>query len=467
MNKKLKDLWYIFSANFLNFLMGIVTGFLVPKFLGIDDYAYVKIFTFYITYVGISHLGLIDGIYIKYGSFEYDELPREKIRGYAKVLLVMQIIEAIGLSVIVSGLVGNQNRIIIFIFTFLNMIIINMTTLWTYINQITKRFKIFSINTILSKVLYLIGLVILILLNSFGYIIYMVLQTIINIIILGIYLYNDRELIFGKSISFKEAIQDSISLIKVGFFVLIGNFMSLLILGIDRLFIDRLFSLKDFAIYSFAYTLISLFYILLNSITTVIYPYLTRARKESYKEVYETIRISITLIMSVTLCAYFAIKIIVIKFLPQYGESFSILMYLVPTVIYSGQINILISNFYKVLNKTKEYTVNNIVALILAFVTNLIAYIIFKDMKAIAVSTLISFILWVLYSDLYFKKILKVKVFRAYIMEAVILIVFILCAKFLGWFIGAVVYLVSIIIFICIFSRKDIHNIVKIVTKKE
>ena len=467
MNKKIKDLWYIFSANFLNFLMGIVTGFLVPKFLGIDDYAYVKVFTFYITYVGISHFGLIDGIYIKYGSFEYDELPREKLRGYTKVLFVMQIIESIILSLAMVILVGNQNRIIIFLFTFFNMIIMNMTTLWTYINQITKRFKIFSINTILSKVLYLIGLVILILLNSFGYITYMVLQTLINIVIMCIYMYNDRELIFGKSIKFKEAIKDCISLVKVGFFVLIGNFMSLLILGIDRLFIDRLFSLKDFAIYSFAYTLISLFFILLNSVTTVIYPYLTRAKKESFKEVYETIRMSITLIMSITLCGYFVIKVIVIQFLPQYSESFDILMYLVPTVIYSGQINILISNYYKVLNKTKEYTVNNIVALLLAFGTNLIAYVIFKDMKAIAVSTLISFILWVLYSDLYFKKILHVKVFRTYILEAFVLVLFILCAEFLGWFTGAAVYLIGLIIFIVIFSRNDIKNIIKIITKKE
>ena len=467
MNKKIKDLWYIFLANFSNFLMGIATGFLVPKFLGIDDYAYVKIFTFYITYVGISHLGLIDGIYIKYGSFEYDELPGEKVRGYARVLFIMQIIEAIVLAIVMSILVGDKNRTIIFIFTFFNMIIINMTTLLTYINQITKRFKMFSINTVLNKVLYLIGIVILILINSFGYITYMVLQTIINIIILGIYLYNDRELVFGKSISIKEAIHDSISLIKVGFFVLIGNFISLLILGIDRLFIDRLFSLKDFAIYSFAYTLISLFFILLNSITTVIYPYLTRARKDSYKEVYETIRVSITIIMSITLCAYFVIKVIVINFLPQYNESFSILMYLVPTVIYSGQINILISNFYKVLNKTKEYTVNNIVALILAFTTNFLAYIIFKDMKSIAVATLVSFILWVLYSDLYFKKILQVKLLRAYILEAFVLIVFILCAEFLGWFVGAVVYLIAIIVFIAIFNRKDIINIIKIVTKSE
>ena len=199
----------------------------------------------------------------------------------------------------------------------------------------------------------------------------------------------------------------------------------------------------------------------------MIYPYLTRARKDSYKEVYETIRVSITIIMSITLCAYFAIKVIVINFLPQYNESFSILMYLVPTVIYSGQINILISNFYKVLNKTKEYTVNNIVALILAFTTNFLAYIIFKDMKSIAVATLVSFILWVLYSDLYFKKILQVKLLRAYILEAFVLIVFILCAEILGWFVGAVIYLIVISIFIAIFNRKDIINIIKIVTKSE
>lgn len=467
MNKRIKDLWYIFSANLFNFLMGIVSGFLVPKFLGIDDYAYVKIFTFYIAYVGIAHLGIVDGIYIKYGSYEYDELPKKKIRGYNKVLFVLQVIESIVLSIIIFTLVKNEKRIIIFIFTFFNMIIINMTTLWTYIHQITKRFKVFSINTILSKIIYLIGLVILILCNVFGYVTYMVLQTVINIIILGIYLNYTRELIFGESISFKEACKDSISLVKIGFFVLIGNFMSIIILGIDRLFIDRLFSLKDFAMYSFAYTLISLFYILLNSVTTVMYPYLTRAKKESYTEVYEVIRISITILMSITLCGYFAIKVIVIKFLPQYTESFDILMYLVPTVIYSGQINILISNFYKVLNKTKDYTLNNIIALVLAFVTNLIAFIMFNDMKAIAIATLVSFILWVLYSDLYFKKILKVKILKVYIMEAFILGIFVICANYLGWFSGALTYLILLCGFIVIFNRRDIKNIIKIVNKKE
>ena len=79
MDKRLKDLMYAFSANFLNFLMGFVTGFIIPKFLGIDDYAYLKIFTFYVTYVGVAHLGFLDGIYIKYGAYDYKDLPKEKL----------------------------------------------------------------------------------------------------------------------------------------------------------------------------------------------------------------------------------------------------------------------------------------------------------------------------------------------------------------------------------------------------
>ena len=114
--------------------------------------------------------------------------------------------------------------------------------------------------------------------------------------ILIIYIYYNKELVFGKADSLKNTFKDAKSLIGIGFFVMIGNFMTNIILGIDRLFVDAFFTIKDFAIYSFAYSLISLFYILLNSVTMVIYPYLKRTNKDIYKQTYETIRVSITLI---------------------------------------------------------------------------------------------------------------------------------------------------------------------------
>ena len=242
--------------------------------------------------------------------------------------------------------------------------------------------------------------------------------------------------------------------------------MSVIILGIDRIFVDRLFTIKDFAIYSFAYTLISLFYILLNSLTMVIYPYLRRAKEDTYKSVYETIRISITMLMSVTLCGYFVIKFIVSSFLPQYTESFDILIFLVPTVIYSAQINILIANYYKIMQKTKEYTINNIMALFLSIITNIIAYFIYKDIASIAIATLVSFILWLIYSDLYFKKIIKVRVGRAYILDLSILAIFFFSAYFFKWYNGLVIYIVLLILLLTINNRKDVKKIINMVKKR-
>lgn len=466
MDKKIKDLMYAFSANFLNFLMGFVTGFIIPKFLGIDDYAYLKLFTFYITYVGVAHLGFLDGIYIKYGAYDYEDLPKERFRGYVRFLIVFQVIEAVLLSIVTFVVIGNENRIIIMLFTIFNMIILNLTNLWTFIHQFTKRFKLFSINTILTKLLYVVGSLFLIINGMLGYFEYVFLQTIINIIILIIYIYYNKELVFGKADSLKNTFKDAKSLIGIGFFVMIGNFMTNIILGIDRLFVDAFFTIKDFAIYSFAYSLISLFYILLNSVTMVIYPYLKRTNKDIYKQTYETIRVSITIIMSITLCGFFVIKFIVANFLPQYTESFNIFIFLVPTVIYSGQISILIANFYKVMNKTKEYTINNIVALIIAFLTNIIACFIFKNITAIAIATLISFVIWLIYSDLYFVKIIKVNVIRANVLDLVVLIIFLFSAYFFGYFSGLIIYIVLLSLLLGLNNRKDIKNLISLIKKR-
>lgn len=264
----------------------------------------------------------------------------------------------------------------------------------------------------------------------------------------------------------KNTFKDAKSLIGIGFFVMIGNFMTNIILGIDRLFVDAFFTIKDFAIYSFAYSLISLFYILLNSVTMVIYPYLKRTNKDIYKQTYETIRVSITIIMSITLCGFFVIKFIVANFLPQYTESFNIFIFLVPTVIYSGQISILIANFYKVMNKTKEYTINNIVALIIAFLTNIIACFIFKNITAIAIATLISFVIWLIYSDLYFVKIIKVNVIRANVLDLAVLIIFLFSAYFFGYFSGLIIYIVLLSLLLGLNNRKDIKNLISLIKKR-
>jgi O-antigen/teichoic acid export membrane protein len=466
MNSKIKNFIYALSANLINFILGIITGFLVPKFLGVDNYGYFKIFTFYVTYVGFMHFGLLDGIYVKYGSYDYEQIPKEKFRGYFKFLVIQQIILCV---IIIIGLMLYPialDRKIIYLFVILNMIILNLTTFFTFICQFTKRFKIFSINTVLTKLSFSIGCVILFFINQYTYMPYIIIQTLCNLSVLIIYIVYDKELVFGKTVSIKKILPEIKIDFKTGFFVMIGNFMSLIISGIDRIFIDKFFTLNDFAYFSFAYSLVSLFYILLNSVSSVIYPYLSRLNENNLSSAYVKIKRIIALLIGMTLSAYFIIEIIVRKFLIEYIPALDIFIYLVPTVLLSGQISILIANYFRILKVTKEYTKNNIVAVILSFLSNLIGYLIFKNTTAIVVATLISFMLWVYYSDRFFEKKLSINLRKAQIMELIIIILFLACALFFSGYIGMLIYIILYAVII-ILNKDVLKEMLYIVRYKE
>lgn len=442
MNGKVKNFFYALSANIINFGLGIVTGFMVPAFLGLDQYGYFKVFTFYLAYVGLLHFGFIDGIYIKYGNYDYEDIPKEKFRGYFRFLILQQIVLSIILLVVLAIYPLDLNGKIIILFVLINMLILNATTFFAFICQFTKRFKLFSINTVLTKLIFVSGCIILFAVKSYNYIPYMVVQTICNIAILVNYMVYNKELVFGKS----EKVKFLLGEIKItmfnGFFIMLGNFMSIIIVGVDRMFINKFFSINDFAYYSFAYTLVSLFYILLNSVTTVIYPYLSRIPHEQLNVAYKKIKPIISLVLGGTLAGYFLIKLIIIQFLPKYIPSLYFFICLTPTVLLSGQMSILIANYFKVLKLTKEYTKNSIVALILAIACNGIAYIIFKSTLAIAIATLIVFIIWVLYSERFFSKRLSINIVKYQITELIIIGVFLICASFFNWYVGLGIYII-------------------------
>ena len=87
-----KDLASVFSSNVINLIVIIITGFLVPAFLSLDQYAYLKTFTLYIGYVGVLHFGFIDGLYIKYGGKRENDLDKSILKGENYFLLIFHYI---------------------------------------------------------------------------------------------------------------------------------------------------------------------------------------------------------------------------------------------------------------------------------------------------------------------------------------------------------------------------------------
>jgi hypothetical protein len=49
-------------------LLGFIQGLIVPKYLSVEDYGYLQIFVLYSSYVGILHLGFIDGAFVRWAG---------------------------------------------------------------------------------------------------------------------------------------------------------------------------------------------------------------------------------------------------------------------------------------------------------------------------------------------------------------------------------------------------------------
>ena len=94
LNKKtkrtIKDILKIVISNLCVILSGVLTSFVLPKMIGVEDYGNYKIFSLYCTYVDLLQLGIMDGIYLYYGGKDYDELDKSRFRFYTKFFLVFQ-----------------------------------------------------------------------------------------------------------------------------------------------------------------------------------------------------------------------------------------------------------------------------------------------------------------------------------------------------------------------------------------
>jgi O-antigen/teichoic acid export membrane protein len=114
MNRKdiFSNIFIAISAQAVSLVMSFLVAFVLPKILNVEAYSFWQLFMFYISYVGLLHFGVNDGVYLKYGSLDFDKMSKESVAGQFHILLLMQIL----LVVILSLVTINSNSSIKFHF---------------------------------------------------------------------------------------------------------------------------------------------------------------------------------------------------------------------------------------------------------------------------------------------------------------------------------------------------------------
>lgn len=389
MNLK-RDLMKVLGVNFIQFMIGVVNGFLVPAVLKVDQYAYLKTFTLYVSYVGILHFGFIDGIYLKYGGKEKQEIDVSLLKYEHSFLVKFQAI--VTLIFLILGLLKRDFIIVAFALT---IIPTNLQTFFNFLYQALGEFSIYSkIKIIFPLTLLLINLAI-IFLNLRSFMPFVLSQLIALYFSYFIYEIQYTRIFETLSVSVRKDFSTIKMPFKVGIFIMLGNLSTLMVYSIDRWFVKLWLTIEDFAYYSFAISLMSVVNLVISSIAMTFYPYLSKGYTKS---LLAKLKDYFIIIGSISSISYFFMYLIVRTLLPKYIPSLTVISILFASFPATAVINILYVNLYKVNKMERKYFKTVLAVLALSFVLNVIALLTGHNNQSIALATTAAFYIWLFYS---------------------------------------------------------------------
>lgn len=451
----IKNFSYTLSSNIIRLLISTLVILIVPKLISVEAYGYWQLYLFYSSYVGFFHLGWNDGIYLKYGGKNYNELDKKLFHSQFYLLFIFQLIISVTLVLYSTHFVQNNSRSFILTMIAINVVFINLNTMLLYVLQATNRFKEYSISNISGRVTYFILMSILLFIGIRDFRI-LVLADIIGIFIsLLVSMLSCKNIIINKASDFSIAIKEAFDNINIGIKLMLSNIAGMLIIGVIRFGIEKTWDVATFGKVSLTFSISNLMMIFINAVGVIIYPVLRRTNEEKLSGIYLMLREFIVVILLGILILYYPLKVGVSLWLPKYVDSLKYMAILFPIFIYEGKMALLINTYMKALRKEKLMLLINSLSLFISLILTLISTWILKHLDLAILTIIIVLAFRSVIAELFLGKHLKIKIYKLIILELILTIIFTLSSWNIDSVVASVIYACSYLIYLFI-QRKSI-----------
>lgn len=454
--KILKNFGYVITSNLLTLIISSLVILVLPKVIGVNEYGYWQLYTFYLTYIGFFHFGWCDGIYLKFGGQIYEELDKSYFSSQISSFVIFQ--SLISLISIVLSLVmtDGSDMLFIFIALSLNFVITNTRLLYIYTLQTTNRIKDASIITIADRFIYALLLVVLLISNHVSFRNMIIADNIGRLLSLIYAFIVCREITFIPNKKLFK-IKDSWDNIKVGSNLMLANIASNLIIGVVRFAIQRGWDIATFGRVSLTLSLSNLVMTFINAVGVVVFPMLKRTHPDKLSKVYISMRLLLMLAMFTVLLAYYPIRLILENWLPAYKVSLEFMGIIFPMVIFEGKTSLLLNTYLKAMRQEKLIFKINFLSTLMSILVAFLTVWLLNSLYLSVCSIVILLALRSTILEYYLTELLSIKLRKDIILELVIVSIFILANIFVTINISFMIYAVTLAIYYVItLDKKNI-----------
>ena len=235
LSKILKNISYTISANLISSLISIFMIIIAPKYLTSEDYGLWQLFLFYFYYIGFSHLGWREGIYLRYAGKNFNQLDATIFSGQLYSFIVIQFVALIVVIGILHTVELNPIKQMALTCAVLLAPFVNFSNLCYSLLQTTNRIQSYARLLMIDNGLFLGALVIFLFcfqLYQFQYMYYAKVLSLVVVTIISIYLC--RRLLVPSFGSLAQILTEAKKNIIVGSQLMVAYLAGMLILGVVR-----------------------------------------------------------------------------------------------------------------------------------------------------------------------------------------------------------------------------------------
>lgn len=451
-----KNVFLSVFVQLISLCVSFLINLIVPRFISEYQYAYWQTYILYVNYVGILHFGLLDGIVLRYSQYDYEDLDKNVIRSQFKVLLGITTSISIA-SMLVCGFLLSDIYRDVFWFVSIGMVTKNIVTYTSYSFQITNRINRYAIVTIAQRVFFGLAVSALLLFNVTDFYWFCIADLCGDLVAIILGAAFNKGLYFGKSLSVKETIQETKTNVFSGFLLLIANWSSILLIGSAKMIVQWRWDELVFGKVSFSFSVSNLFLTFVTAISVVLFPTLKRMEQDKLPSLYRSIRNAISPVLFYAMLFYFPGCWILEKWLPAYQPSLVYLGILLPIIIYTSKVSLLTNNYLKAYRKEKAMLVVNVVSVVIAFLLFAVSAYVFNNVTLLLICIVLVIMGRSIASEVVVMKYIKIKFVSDFLIEAIMTILFIVCAKAFSLVLGCFIYLICLA-FYSVYYRKTLYT---------
>ena len=453
-------------------LISVLSAFVTPLVLGHEQYGYYKIFSLYVTYAPLLHIGFIDGILATNAGKTLKDISFNKFRTYTRFFFLFELLLSsimfLFSIVITTGWYSREILISLAIYSF----VFNMVTYFQFFSKCIMKFDQFAVLTRLQSYINLFYLGLAFIIYKFfpfkiGVSYYLFFMNFTLFIILALYVNVYKYIIFGKTNTFKEEKKNIFNFFKVGFTIMISYQVTMFMVNADNQFISMFFKVSQYAEYAFAYSMAALLITVFQAVSSVMLPYMKKAGEDTVLKKYSSNLSIICTIVFFILLSYYPILIIVNKFMPSYVESIQYLKIVFPGVGITCIIQSYLFNNYILFKKIKSFCLISLINLLVDFAVYYIFYVLFNNTFIIAIISIPLLLIWYFSLEYYMHKINNTHFIVNFVYILLLTISFVIFNHiYSNIWLAMFSYLIYFIVLTYLFFYKYIKSIVKNVVSK-